>query len=510
MVGITSGERFLDKADLELHASRAATGFDRLGVSEGDAIALILRNDFAFFEASMAAALIGAYVVPINWHFKTQEIGYVLRDSESKVVVVHADLLHHARAAIPADTSVLVAPTPPEIEAAYQLDRTRCVVPPNRTAWDTWISEHESWNGPSRPPRTSILYTSGTTGNPKGVVRPPMPPEAAAVHQSALQRIFGLQPGREIRSVLTGPVYHAAPNLYAMAAVASGGDVILQPKFDGEALLGLIERHRITHLHMVPTMFARLLKLRDEVKSRQDLSSLEWVVHGAAPCPPNIKRGMIDWWGPVIHEYYGGTETGAAVYHDSQEALSKPGTVGRAVEGTKLKIIGKDGRECPTGVAGEIYVMQPGFDEFTYRNQEEQRREIERDGLVCIGDIGYLDEDGYLFLCDRAIDMVISGGVNIYPAEIEAVLHDMPGIRDCAIFGIPDEEFGESLCAHVDVDPELVRDVEEVRQWLLERIADYKVPSRVVFDDQLPREDSGKIIKRRIRDLYWRDSDRNI
>lgn len=467
MAGITSGTRFLDASELRQRAARAAGGFHELGVAEGDAVALILRNDFAFFEASMAAALLGAYVVPVNWHFRAAEIGYILRDSESKVVILHADLLPEARAAIPDGTSVFVVPTPPEIAAAYGLAAADCRVPTEQQAWDSWVAGQAEWARPPRPPRTTILYTSGTTGSPKGVVRPPMPPEAAAVHQRALENIFGLQPGKTIRSVLTGPVYHAAPNLYALAAVMTGGDVYLQPKFDAEGLLARIEEHGITHLHMVPTMFNRLLKLPPATKSRYDLSSLEWVVHGAAPCPPNVKRAMIDWWGPVIHEYYGGTETGAAVYHDSDEALRKPGTVGRAVPGTELKILDDQGNECPPGEAGEIYVMQPGFGAFTYRNQERRR------------------------------------------AEIEAVLLDMPGVRDCAIFGIPDEDFGETLCAHVDADPDAV-DEQQVRDWLRERVAGFKVPSRVVFDDQLPREDSGKIVKRRIREKYWPDSSRQI
>lgn len=510
MAGITSGNRFVDTLDLQQRAAQAASGFKKLGVAEGDCIALILRNDFAFFEASLAAALLGAYVVPVNWHFKAGEMGYILRDSESKAVVVHADLLYEARDAIPPKTAVLVVPTPPEIAESYALDAAACSVPSGLHEWDAWVIQQQRWTGPPKPPRTSVLYTSGTTGNPKGVVRPPMPPEAAAVHQRALEHIFGLQPGTTIRSVLTGPVYHAAPNLYAMAAVASGGDVILQPKFDAQELLQLIEKHRITHLHLVPTMFTRLLKLPDDVRSNYDLSSLEWVVHGAAPCPPNAKRAMIEWWGPVIHEYYGGTETGAAVYHDSEDALKKPGTVGRAVKGTVLKIIGEDGRECPPGTAGDIFVMQPGFDAFTYKNQDERRTEIEREGLVSIGDVGYLDEDGFLFLCDRSVDMVISGGVNIYPAEIEAALHDMPGIFDCAVFGIPDAEFGESLCAHVHVDPDLIQSEEQVCEWLRERLAGFKVPRTVVFDDRLPREDSGKIVKRRIRDRYWQDDERKI
>jgi long-chain acyl-CoA synthetase len=510
MTGIRSGDRLLKQADLNRRAAQAASGFSLLGISEGDAVAVILRNDFAFFEAALGAALLGAYVVPVNWHFKAEEISYILRDSEARVVVVHADLLESARAGFPSGIAILVVPTPPEIAAGYQIEPAGCLVPPDHRSWETWLAGQDAWNEPPRPSRINVIYTSGTTGRPKGVMRPPFSPEGAAVQKRALEQIFGLRADHIIRTVVTGPVYHSAPNLYALASSAAGGDVVLQARFDPRELLRLIEEHRITHLHMVPTMFVRLLKLPDDIRSRYDLSSLEFVVHGAAPCAPDVKRAMIDWWGPVIHEYYGGTETGAVVFHNSDEALRKPGTVGRAVEGATLRIIGDDGCECPPGEAGEIYVIQPGFDAFTYKNQDAQRKGIERDGLVSIGDIGYLDEDGYLFLCDRAHDMVISGGVNIYPAEIEAVLQSMPGIRDCAVLGIPDEEFGESLCAHVDVDPNTIRNEEQVRAWLVDRIAGYKVPGRIIFDDQLPREDSGKIVKRRIRDKYWQCADRKI
>jgi long-chain acyl-CoA synthetase len=313
-----------------------------------------------------------------------------------------------------------------------------------------------------------------------------------------------------MRTVITGPVYHSAPNFYALYAAQSGGLVILQPRFDPEELLALVAEHRITHLHMVPTMFVRLLKLPEAVKQRYDLSSLEFVVHAAAPCPPEVKRRMIEWWGPVINEYYGGTETGAVVFVTSQEALKKPGTVGRPLDFSTVRIYDEAGGVLPQGEIGEVYVWLDGWPDFTYRGLDAQRREVGRDGLVSCGDIGYLDADGYLFLCDRSRDMVISGGVNIYPAEIEAVLIDMPGVQDCAVFGIPDEEFGESLCAYVQ--PEAGQDLtpDEVRSWLQPRLANYKLPRTIEFAAELPREDSGKIFKRRLREPYWADAGRSI
>jgi long-chain acyl-CoA synthetase len=325
-----------------------------------------------------------------------------------------------------------------------------------------------------------------------------------------VSRIFDIRPGEGIRTVITGPVYHSAPNLYALSAARDGGLVVLQPRFDAEDLLRQIEQHRITHLHMVPTMFVRLLKLPAEVRGKYDLSSLKFVVHAAAPCPPDVKRQMIEWWGPIINEYYGGTETGGAVFHTAEEALKKPGTVGRPIPGAVVKILDAAGKELGPGKIGEVYLRIGGFPDFTYNGMDDKRHEVERNGLITCGDVGYLDEEGYLFLCDRVRDMVISGGVNIYPAEIEAVLIGMPGVQDCAVFGIPDEEYGESLAAFIQPQPNATLTADAVRAWLRERVAGYKVPKMVEFRAELPREDSGKIFKRKLRAPYWEKAGRQI
>jgi long-chain acyl-CoA synthetase len=355
-----------------------------------------------------------------------------------------------------------------------------------------------------------MFYTSGTTGRPKGVRRPNLGPELAALAARMAREALGLDPIRPIRTVLTGPLYHAAPNFYGLFAVGEGALVVLQPRFDGAELLRLIERHRVTHLHMVPTMFVRLLSLPEAIRRRHDLSSLEWVVHGAAPCPAHIKQAMIDWWGPVIGEYYGGTETGFVSFHTAAEAARKPGTVGRPLTGVRVRIYDDAGRQLPPGEIGEIYCSLGGALDFTYHGMPDARREIERDGFVTLGDVGYLDEDGYLFLCDRKRDMVISGGVNIYPAEIEAALLALPGVRDCAVFGIPDDEFGETLCACIEQETGVTLGEAEVRAFLGERLASFKVPRTIRFERDLPREDSGKIIKRRLRDPYWTALGRRI
>jgi long-chain acyl-CoA synthetase len=322
--------------------------------------------------------------------------------------------------------------------------------------------------------------------------------------------VFGFTPDGEFRTVVTGPMYHSAPNAYGLWAARNGGFCVLQPRFDPEGLLQLIERYRITHLHMVPTMFVRLLKLPDETRQKYDLSSLEFVVHAAAPCPPAIKRKMIEWWGPVINEYYGATEMGAVVFHTSEEALLKPGTVGRPIKGGIVRIYDERGQPAGPNQIGEVYLRIEGFPDFTYNGLDEKRREIERDGLVTAGDVGYQDEDGYLFLCDRKRDMVISGGVNIYPAEIEAALIAMPGVHDVAVFGIPDDEYGESLCAYIEPEPDVELDADQVRIFMSGKLADYKTPKIIEFRSDLPREDSGKIFKRKLRDPYWEKAGRLI
>jgi long-chain acyl-CoA synthetase len=298
--------------------------------------------------------------------------------------------------------------------------------------------------------------------------------------------------------------------VYALAAAIRGMDMTIMRSFDAEEFLRIVSEHRVTVVQMVPTMFVRLLALPEQVRSRYDLSSLRWVVHAAAPCPPDVKRAMIEWLGPIVAEYYGGTETGPVVFCTSEEWLAHPGTVGRPLERAVVKVLDADGDELPTGQSGEIYMWLDVWPDFSYAGDEEKRRAVERDGLVSCGDVGYLDADGYLYLNDRRSDMVISGGVNIYPAEIEACLLAMPGVRDCAVFGIPDEEFGEALAAYVEPQDGARLSGESVRAHVRSRLAAYKTPRLVEFRDSLPREDSGKIFKRRLRDPYWAGRERAI
>ena len=507
---ILSGERRMTRQQLNDNVARAAGGFERLGVGEDDSVCLMLRNDFAFFEASMGASLAGAYAVPINWHGSADEVGYILDDCDARALVIHADLLPGVEKVIPGDCAVYVVATPDEIAAAYGIPDAARAVPAGRTDWDAWLTEQAPYTKEPATTRTNMIYTSGTTGNPKGVRRNPADLEAQAKMNELFEIVFGLKDDPSIRTVITGPMYHSAPNAYGLWSAKLAGLVILQPRFDAEELLRLIEEYRITHVHMVPTMFVRLLKLPEAVRNRYDLSSLKFVVHAAAPCPADVKRQMIEWWGPVINEYYGGTETGAVFFHNSEEALRKPGTVGKALPFADVRIVDENLKEVPRGEVGEVYMRLIGWPDFTYNKNDEKRREAGLEHLVTCGDVGFLDEDGFLFLRDRKKDMVISGGVNIYPAEIESVLIGLPGVKDCAVFGIPDEEYGESLAAHVQLEPSAQITEADIRAFLAEHLAKFKVPKLIVFEAELPRQDSGKIFKRKLRAPYWEEAGRQI
>ena len=511
---VISGKRVAENAALQERAARAASGFRSLGIGPGDVVAVYLRNDFAFMEASAAAGLVGAYSTPVNWHNSPDEARYIFDNSGAKAIVIHADLYRGIEKAIPKDVPVFVVETPPEIVSAYGLSPDAAKLPAGATNWDEWLTQFPPIEaGPAEAPG-SMIYTSGTTGHPKGVRRARPTPEQAVAWAAIIGKVMGFNAAygepQEMVTVVTGPMYHSAPNAYGLYAFRVGANVILQPRFDPEELLQMIEKYKVTHLHMVPTMFVRLLKLPDEVKKKYDLSSLRFVVHAAAPCPVHVKQAMIEWWGPVINEYYGGTETGAVVFCNSEEYLAHPGTVGKAIDNAKVMVIGEDGKELSQGATGEIVCRTATIPDFTYHGDDEKRRKSEKAGLIALGDVGYLDEDGFLYLCDRAKDMVISGGVNIYPAEIEAELHKMPGVGDCAVFGIPDEEFGESLCAVVQPQPGVTLQETDVRSFLRERVAGYKVPKKVEFRTDLPREDSGKIFKRKLREPYWEAAGRRI
>jgi long-chain acyl-CoA synthetase len=466
---------------------RAAGGLERVGVRQGDVVCIMLHNGPAFVEALLAARLLGAYYCPINWHYKAEEAGWILQDSGAKVLITDALLRSQIEAGIP-----------PQVTTVED--------------WPAFTNAQSAWNGAARTPGALMPYTSGTTGRAKGVRRLAPPQEHAAAFaalaQETLAKVLGVEAG--MRALHPAPLYHSAPSSYAVQGMLYGELLVLEQRFDAERALALIERHRLTHAYLVPTMYVRLLRLSSEIRKRYDLSSMRFVASTGSPCPAELKRAMIEWWGPVFNESYAASELGYITAISSQEALRKPGSAGRALGPATIRILDEDGRELPRGKVGLIYARQPAYPDFTYNNNPEARTKIERDGLWTLGDMGFLDDEGYLYVCDRASDMVISGGVNIYPAEIEATLALMPGVRDCAVFGIPDEEFGEALAAAVQTEPGTNLDKEGVQRYLAAHIASYKVPRVIEFHAELPREESGKIFKRRLRAPYWEKTGRRI
>ena len=477
-------------------AARLAGGLDALGVGDGDVVAVMLANHPVAIDLIRASRIVGSYYCAINFHFKADEAGFVLNDCGAKVLIVGAEWLPMIEPRIAPHVRVLVVDG-----AASAQD------------FETWLAAQPPYAGPLRNPRAHMPYTSGTTGRPKGVRRLAVAladaPRQQQMSRDLAAAALGLKPG--IRALLSAPLYHSGPAVFAQQSMELGELLVLQPRFDAEATLAAIEQHRIDTLYLVPIMYVRLLRLPDAVKSRYDLSSVRYVGSTGSPCAPEVKRAMLDWWGDVIYETYGASEAGLITVLDPALARRKPGCAGRPF-GAQVRILREDGTECVTGEPGVVYVRQPAYPDFEYVNQPQARQAIDRGGLVTMGDIGYLDAEGDLFLCDRASDMVISGGVNIYPAEIEHELFALPGVADCAVFGIPDEEYGESLIALIEPrhEPHAPLEASAVRDWLGQRLAGYKVPRRVEFMAELPRDDNGKVAKRRLREAWWARSGRKI
>src|SRR5882724_5964310 len=375
-LGIISGDRKRSHAEAADRADRIAGGLQRLGVKQGDSVCILMRNDVAFIEAAYAAMRLGAYAVPINWHFKPEEINYVLKDSGTSVLIGHADMLHQLRDAIPAGITVLSAPTPPEILTNYKIDPDYLATPDFALDLESWLEQQRPYDGPALPQPSNMIYTSGTTGHPKGVRRNAPTPKQIASAERMRAMIYGLKPGA--RTLLPGPLYHSAPNSFGLRAGRLGGALVIMPRFDAEEFLRVVETEKIDTIFMVPTMFIRLMKLPEDVRRKYDMSSLRHVIHAAAPCPADVKRAMIEWWGPVIYEFYGSTESGAVTFANSEDALKKPGTVGKVSPGAELRFIGDDGQVLPPGQIGEIYSRISGNPDFTYHNKPERRRDRPR------------------------------------------------------------------------------------------------------------------------------------
>ncbi|WP_019927539.1 acyl-CoA synthetase [Nocardia sp. BMG111209] len=492
-ISAATGEA-LTYRELEENSARLARYLHDAGLRRGDHLAVIADNHPRVFEIYWAALRSGLYITAVNSHLTADEAAYIVDDCGAQALVVGATLA-------PLVEKVLDGAPQARIRLAYHGSV------PGYESYEQALASVPPEPLPRQPRGGDMLYSSGTTGRPKGI-KQPLPDREVHEPGDPYVAIFGPQYGFDPDTVYLSPapIYHAAPLRFGGVVQALGGTVVLMDRFDAEGALAAIERYRVTHSQWVPTMFVRMLKLDKDVRERYDLSSLKVAVHAAAPCPVEVKQAMIDWWGPVLYEYYASTEGNGGTFISSPEWLAKPGSVGRAGIGI-LHICADDGTELPTGETGLIYFEREGWP-FEYHNAPAKSAESRHPAhplWTTTGDVGYVDADGYLYLTDRKAFMIISGGVNIYPQEIENALALHPAVFDVAVIGVPDPEMGESVLAVVEPapgaepGPELA---EQFRGYLRERIAHYKVPRRFEFDRELPRTPTGKLVKGKLRERF--------
>ncbi|MFI5771529.1 acyl-CoA synthetase [Streptomyces sp. NPDC051658] len=483
---------------LHAAANRLVHGLRAAGLRRGDAFAVVLPNGVEFFTAYLAAAQAGLYLVPVNHHFVGPEIAWIVSDSGAKVLIAHERFAQAVSEA--ADEAKLSAA---QRFAVGTVDGFRpyaelLVGQPGRAPDDRTLG----W---------VMNYTSGTTGRPRGIRRPLSGRLPEDSHLGGFLGIFGIKPFDGNVHLVCSPLYHTAVLQFAGASLHIGHPLVLMDRWTPEEMLRLIDTHRCTHTHMVPTQFHRLLALSDEVRRRYDVTAMRHAIHGAAPCPDHVKRAMIDWWGRCVEEYYAASEGGGA-FATAEDWLKKPGTVGRAWPISELAVFDDDGNRLPPGELGTVY-MKMNTGGFSYHKDETKTRKNRIGDFFTVGDLGILDEDGYLFLRDRKIDMIISGGVNIYPAEIEGTLLGHPAVADVAVFGIPHPDWGEEVKAVVEPAPGHEAG-QELAAGILshceQRLAGYKRPRTIDFIDTMPRDPNGKLYKRRLRDPYWEGHQRAL
>lgn len=485
-VALHDGTRRLSFAELESRLPRLVAVLRDLGLEAGDHAALYLHNEVAFAELVLAAFAAGVWLTPINWHLAEEEIAYVLEDSGAKLLFVGEG----TRQRIPAGNRARV------VDVA-ELEESIGAMPGGEL-------------DAAAVPGATMIYTSGTSGRPKGVKRRKAPTlEAALASYRAGGKAFGLDGTGP--HLLSGPMYHAAPLLFAIYDLLNGAPLHLMPRWDEREALRAIATHRIRHAHFVPTMFVRMLRLPEDERRAADVSSLSLVLHGAAPIALDVKRAMIDWWGPVLSEYWGATEGGIYTLVSSAEWLERPGTVGRAVPTFEVFAIDETGARLPPNEIGTLCCRHLQFpDAFEYHlDPEKTAKSFPLPGVFTVGDLGHVDEAGYVYLSDRRSNLILSGGVNIYPAEVERVLSAHPAVADVAVFGLPDPEWGETVMAVVELVPEHAPSAEleaELVAFARRSLAGFKVPRRIVFEERLPRTTAGKLYVRALRERYRKEA----
>jgi long-chain acyl-CoA synthetase len=478
--------------ELDELSNQGAQLFRALGLKAGDHIAFLMENRLAFMEIAWAAQRAGLYYTAISRYLTKDEIAYIVSDCGAKVFITSPKCAEQVRQIVSSEHGAPLF---------FMLDEPE----PGFRSWDREAAAQPITPIGDEVAGYDMLYSSGTTGRPKGIKKEF---EAKPIHapNQFLKVLCADMCGMDTETIYLSPapLYHAAPLRFNMMVTVLGGTSIIMEHFDAEEFLRLIERHKATQSQLVPTMFVRMLKLSDEVRTAYDVSSLKGAIHAAAPCPVDVKAKMIDWWGPILIEYYAGSEGNGVTVCTSQQWLEHRGSVGRAVVGN-IKILGEDGEDMPTGEIGLVYFADAPV--FTYHNDPEKTKRAYNDkGWSTLGDVGYLDGDGFLYLTDRKSYMIISGGVNIYPQETEDVLITHPDVADVAVFGVPNEEMGEEVKAVVQPH-DLARAGKALEEQLIlfcrQRLSPIKCPRSIDFEAELPRTPTGKLVKRHLRERYW-------
>ncbi len=478
-------DRRLSWAEFHRARNRLANALAAMGVRPGEHAIVYAANSIEALLVSAGARAAGAVAVPMNHRLTTEEVRYILDDSEASVVFV-------------GDSFVSMAE---QVRAQARGVRHWILIGDERRPWAQALPDVLAARSAEAPPAVgggSMVYTAGTTGKPKGALRRVIDPA------SVMDRLRDLDLADPSHvHLVAGPLYHSAPGGFALYAHFLGCPVVVMPRFDPEAALRAIDRFRCTSTFMAPTLLKRIADLPPEVRARYDVSSMRVIVMAAAPCPMRVKEDIVRYFGPVLYEFYGSTELGINTILRPEDVLRKPGSCGRVVAGLDLAILDDAGQPVPAGQPGELYVKRHAgtFDE--YWKKPDATQEMRRGDWYSVGDVAYLDDEGFVYICDRKRDMIISGGVNIYPAEIEDVLHRHSKIQDVAVFGVPDDEWGERVHAAVQVRSGQILTAEEVVSFAREHLAGYKVPRQVSFEEDFPRDSAGKLVKRRLRESYW-------
>jgi long-chain acyl-CoA synthetase len=488
------------RGELLAECNRISHGLRALGLEKGDCVATVLPNAAEVFALHLACTQLGFYLTPINHHLTAPEIAYIVEDSEAKVFVGSERFAKECKGATG--------------QVGFDPDRQFAI---GNVAGFRPFSDLTAGQPTSMPDGRSagqvMNYTSGTTGRPKGVRRPlaPLEPDLVATLTTGFLGMYDLVPEDGNVHICGSPLYHTAVLVFSSSSLHMGHSVVLMDKWTPDEMLRLIDHYKVTHSHMVPTQFHRLLGLPDDVRAQYDVSSLRAMVHAAAPCPIETKKQMLDWWGDSIYEYYAATEGGGTLVKP-QEWRKYPGTVGRPWPNADIRILDENDKDSPIDQPGTVFIKL-GQADFKYKGDDGKTEENRREGYFTVGDIGYLNAEGYLFLCDRKSDMIISGGVNIYPAEIESVMIQHPEIVDVAVFGIPHSDWGEEVKAVVQpVDGKVGDDAfaQAILSFCSDKLAKYKTPRSIDFIADMPRDPNGKLYKRKLRDPYWEGLEKAI